>query len=85
MPSGSASDLSHRGRSAFLSVLMGKEDSYILDRGDQVILNLLSPEPPPAGTFEVMIISRISKTALHQMMSPFAITPRGKTVGLSTR
>ncbi len=44
---------------------MGQQDAHILDRGDQVVLDLLSPEPPPACAFEVVIVSRISKTAFH--------------------
>ena len=50
---------------------MREQDAHILDGRDQVILDLLSPEPlspepPPARTFEVVIIGRISKTALDQ-------------------
>jgi hypothetical protein len=37
----------------------------------------LTPEPPPARTFEVVIIGRISKTALDQVLAPSAIAPRG--------
>jgi hypothetical protein len=43
---------------------------------------LLTPEPPPARTFEVVIIGRISKTALDQVLAPSAIAPRGATVRL---
>src|SRR6476660_7053386 len=62
-----------------------QEDAHVLDRCNQVILNLLSPEPSPACAFEVMIVSRISKTAFYQMMSPSAVQPCRKAVGLSTR
>jgi hypothetical protein len=44
--------------------LVREQDAHILDGRDQVILDLLTPEPPPARTFEVVIIGRISKTAL---------------------
>jgi hypothetical protein len=40
---------------------MRKQDAHILDGRDQVILDLLSP----ARAFEVMIVSRIGKTAFH--------------------
>jgi hypothetical protein len=43
---------------------------------------LLTPEPPPACAFEVVIVSRISKTALDQVLAPSAIAPRGATVCL---
>jgi hypothetical protein len=36
---------------------MRQEDAHVLDRCNQVILNLLSPEPAPACAFEVMIVS----------------------------
>ena len=61
------------------------EDAHVLDRRDGVILDLLPPETPPTGTFEVMIVSRVRKTALHQMMAPFTITSRSETMCLSTR
>ena len=45
---------------------MREQDAHILDGRDQVILDLLTPEPPPASSFEVMIVGRIGKTALDQ-------------------
>jgi hypothetical protein len=48
--------------------LVCEQDAHILDGRDQVILDLLTPEPPPARTFEVVIIGRISKTALDQVL-----------------
>ena len=62
---------------------MREQDAHILDGRDQVILDLLTPEPPPARTFEVMIVGRIGKTALDQVLAPSAIAPRGATVRLS--
>jgi hypothetical protein len=62
-----------------------EQDAHILDGRDQVILDLLSPEPPPTRTFEVVIVSGIGKTALHQMVPPFAIAPRGAAMRLRTR
>ena len=61
---------------------MREQDAHILDGRDQVILDLLTPEPPPARTFEVVIIGRIGKTALDQVLAPSAIAPRGATVRL---
>ena len=61
---------------------MREQDAHILDGRDQVILELLTPEPPPARTLEVVIIGRISKTALDQVLAPSAIAPRGATVRL---
>ena len=61
---------------------MSEQDAHVLDRRDQVILDLLSPEPSPARTFEVVIVGRISKTALDQVLAPPAIAPRGATVRL---
>src|SRR5438128_11706483 len=59
------------------------QDAHVLDRGDQVILNLLAQEPSPTRAFEVMIIGGISKTGFHQMLSPFAIALGGATVRLA--
>ena len=64
---------------------MRQQDAHVLDRRDQVILDLLAPEPPPAGAFEVVVISGIGKTALYQVLAPFAITARGDAVSLSAR
>ena len=61
---------------------MREQDAHILDGRDQAILDLLTPEPPPARTFEVVIIGRISKTALDQVLAPSAITPSGAAVRL---
>jgi len=59
-----------------------EQDAQIFYGRDQVILDLLTPEPPPARTFELVIIGRISKTALDQVFAPSAIAPRGATVRL---
>ena len=61
---------------------MCEQDAQIFYGRDQVILDLLTPEPPPARTFELVIIGRISKTALDQVFAPSAIAPRGATVRL---
>jgi hypothetical protein len=47
-------------------------------------LNLLSPEPPPASPFEVMIVGGIGKTLLHQLLPAFAIAPCGPALGLGS-
>jgi len=62
--------------------LVREQDAQIFYGRDQVILDLLTPEPPPARTFELMIIGRISKTALDQVFAPSAFAPRGATVRL---
>ena len=64
---------------------MGQQDAHILDCCDQVVLDLLAPEPPPAGAFEVVVIGGIGKTRFHQVLTPFAITARGDAVSLSAR
>jgi hypothetical protein len=38
--------------------------AHVLDRCNQVILDLLSPESPPTRTLEVMVVGGIGKTAL---------------------
>ncbi len=35
--------------------MMVNDDAYILDRSDQVILDLLAPEPSPAGALEALL------------------------------
>ena len=72
----------HRDRGARLRILVREQDAHILDGCDQVILDLLSPEPPPTRTFEVVIIGRISKTALDQVLAPSAIAASGAAVRL---
>ena len=72
----------HRGRDARFRILVREQDAHILDRRDQVILDLLAPESSPARAFEVMIVGRISKTALDQVLAALAITPRRATVRL---
>ncbi len=64
---------------------MRQQDAHVLGCGDQVILNLLSPQPPPASSLEVVIVGGISKTRFHQVLAPFAITTRGDAVSLSAR
>ncbi len=64
---------------------MGKQDAHVLDRGDQVILDLLPPEPSPARPFEVMVIGRIGKAAFHEMLPAAPIALRSATVRLPAR
>ena len=40
---------------------MREQDAHIFDGRDQVILDLLTPEPTPASSFEVVIVDRIGK------------------------
>ena len=64
---------------------MSQQDAHVLDCRDQVILDLLAPEPPPAGVFEVVVIGGIGKTRFHQVLTPFAITARGEALSLRAR
>ena len=45
-------------------------------------MDLLSPEPPPTGAFEVMIVGRVRKALFHELLSALSISSRGATVGL---
>ena len=58
---------------------MRQQDAHVLDRRDQVILELLSPESPPTCAFKVMVVGGIGKTGFHQMLASFAITARGRS------
>ena len=64
---------------------MGQKDAHVLHRSDQVILDLLAPEPPPTCAFEVMVVGGISKTALDQVLAPFAVPAGSGAVGLGAR
>ena len=64
---------------------MCEQDAHVLDRGDQVILNLLAPESSPARALEVMIVGRVSKTLFHELLSALSIPSRRATVGLFAR
>jgi hypothetical protein len=55
----------YRRGGAALGILVCQQDAHILDRSDQVILDLLSPEPSPARSLEVVIVGGISKTTFH--------------------
>ena len=61
---------------------MRQQDAHVLDGRDQVILNLLSPESPPARALKVMIVGRIGKALFHQLLAAFAAPPRRATVCL---
>jgi hypothetical protein len=61
---------------------MRQQDAHVLDGSDQVILDLLSPESPPASALKVMVVSRISKALFHQVLAASAIPARGKAVDL---
>ena len=53
---------------------MPKQDAYILNGSDQIILDLLAPESAPSGTFEAVMIGRIGKTAFHDPFSSLSIS-----------
>ncbi len=63
---------------------MGEKDAHVLDGGDQVVLDLLPPEPSPARPFEVMVVSRIGKTRFHELLPAPSIPARGPTVRLAS-
>src|SRR5438132_14268496 len=44
---------------------MGQQDAHILDRCDQVVLDLLAPEPPPAGAFDGIVLR--TKTGISKI------------------
>ena len=64
---------------------MRQQNARVLDGGDQVILHLLSPESPPVGAFEMMVVGGIGKTRFHQVLTPFAITACGEALSLRAR
>ena len=64
---------------------MRQQDAHVLDRRDQVILDLLAPEPPPARAFEVVVVGRIGKTAFHHMIPALAIAPCRGAMSLGAR
>ena len=64
---------------------MGEYMRAFLDGGDQVILNLLSPESSPARALEVMIVGRVGKALFHELLSAPSIPTCGTTVSLFAR
>jgi len=60
---------------------VAEQDSYVLTGSDQVVLDLLPPEPAPTGSLEAMTIGRIGKTAFHKMLPPPPIFSRRCAVG----
>jgi hypothetical protein len=45
---------------------VGDELFHVLHRGDEPVLDLLTPQTPPAGTLEMVILRRLTKAALNQ-------------------
>ena len=73
----------HIRRRAGLPTTVGQQDAHVLDRGDQVILDLLAPEPAPARPLEVMVVGCVGKAAFHEMLPATAIPLRGATARLA--
>src|SRR5213592_1733363 len=69
---------------------MGQQDAHILDRCDQVVLDLLAPEPPPAGAFDGIVLrTKTGISKIHFVELPKEVqerfhygsaTPTGKAV-----
>ena len=70
------------GRRFALVPAVGQQDAHVLDRRDQVILDLLAPKPPPACPFEVVVVGGIGKALLHELLAALAIPSRPAAVGL---
>ena len=60
---------------------MFHEQFDVLDGHDEVILNLLPPQPPPAGAFESMVLCSLVETAFDQFLPPSAVFPGLGTFG----
>ena len=45
-----------------------QQKANILNGGDQIILDLLAPQPPPTRTLEVMVVGGIGEARLHQVL-----------------
>ena len=54
----------------------------VLAGGDEPVLDLLTPQPPPAGLLEVVEIGRLREAALHQISAATAIAPGDGTQAL---
>jgi len=61
---------------------MLQEDLYILDGGDQPVLNLHPPQAPPAGPFETVMIGGVGEADFRQMLAALTVPPRGGAVRL---
>jgi hypothetical protein len=61
-----------------------QQNLHVLDGGDQPILNLHPPEASPAGAFESVMIGRVRKADLRQMLSSAPIASGGGAVRLLT-
>ena len=68
-----------------LSIAVGEQDADVLNRRNQVILDLLSPKPPPVGALEMMVIACIGKAPFHEMVPASAVPPGRATVRLAAR
>ena len=61
---------------------MLQEDLHVLDGGNQPVLNLHAPQPPPAGPFETVMIGGVGEADFRQMLSTLTVPPRGGAVRL---
>ncbi len=62
-----------------------EEDLEVLERGDELILDGLLGEPPPAGPLEAMLGGGFGEVAFLQPLPARAITSRGWTMRLTPR
>ena len=62
-----------------------QQDLDVLDRSNQPVLNLDAPQPPPPRPLEPVVVGRIRKTTLDQMLPALPIPPGGGAVGLAAR
>src|ERR1035437_9484946 len=58
------------------------QDLHVLAGRDEPVLDLLAPQPTPAGTFEPMAVGGLRETAFHQVTTPAVIAPGCRTGGL---
>jgi hypothetical protein len=59
-----------------------QQQADVLDGGDQPVLNLHPPESSPPGPFETVMVGRVGKAGLGQVLATLAISSGGGTVGL---
>jgi hypothetical protein len=62
-----------------------EQDLDVLDGRNQPVLNLHPPQPSPAGAFESMVVGRVRKADLREVLPALAIPSRRRAVSLPAR
>src|SRR5712691_10183738 len=70
------------GATAALRAADVQQDAQVLHRGDEPVLDSLTPQPPPTAALEAVAVGGIGKTFLHQVHPSAPVLARSPAVAL---